>query len=152
MYTPRFEVFLALAGLDETAYAQSKVITLDKDIFEFLTRIMLLAGEFDEAAYLDANEDVRAAVTRGEIKDPYVHFLTSGYFEGRNGAWPQVDESWYLDRYPDVAKGVKSGDLPSGQAHYEGSGHREWRIPSPAVREALAPWRAVLEARGITVD
>lgn len=152
MFTPRFEALLGLIGLEPGAYAKAEKITLDKDIFEFLVRVMVLAGEFDEAAYLEANEDVRAAMKRGEIKDAFVHYLNSGYFEGRDGAWPQVDEEWYLKRYPDVAKGVKAGDLPSGQAHYQGSGHKEWRIPGPQSREALAPWRAVLEMRGVTVD
>lgn len=152
MFTPRFEALLGLAGLDSAAYTKSDKVTLDKDLFEFLVRVMVLAGEFDEAAYLEANEDVRTAIRRGEIKDAFVHYINSGYFEERDGTWPQVDEDWYLQRYPDVAKGVKSGDLLSGQAHYQGSGYREWRIPSPAAREKMAPWRAVLEMRGLTVD
>lgn len=152
MFTPRFEVLLSLLGVDPQAYETADRVTLDRDMFEFLVRIMLLTGDFDAEAYLEANEDVRDAVRRGDIRDPLVHYLTSGYFEGREAAAAKVDEAWYLKRYPDVAKGVKSGELASGADHYRGSGHREWRIPSPEVREALAPWRAVLEARGITVD
>ena len=151
MFTPRFEALLALMALDRAAYAKAEKVLLDKDLFEFLVRVMLLAGDFDEAAYLEANEDVRAAMLRGEIKDPFVHYLNSGYFEGRDGVWPTVDESWYLKRYPDVADRANSGDLLSAQAHYRSSGHTEWRIPNPEAREALAPWRAVLEQRGVTV-
>lgn len=152
MFTPRFEALLALAGVDPAAYREVDTVTLQKDVFEFLVRVMLLAGEFDAEAYLEANPDVRQAVERGDIKDAFVHYLHCGYFEGRDAASAEVDEGWYLRRYPDVAKAVRSGEASSGADHYRSSGHVQWRLASPKAREALAPWRALLYARGVTVD
>lgn len=152
MFTPRFEALLALAGVDPAAYQEADTVTLQKDVFEFLVRVMLLAGEFDAEAYLEANPDVRQAVERGEIKDALVHYLHCGYFEGRDAASTKVDEGWYLKRYPDVAKAVRSGEATSGTDHYRSSGHLQWRVPSLEGRKALAPWQALLDARGATLD
>ena len=75
--------------------------------------------DFDAAYYLQQNPDVAAAGV-----NPYLHFATSGWKEGRN---PNAffDTNYYLQRNPDV---VAAGVDPL--IHYRISGWREGRDPS----------------------
>jgi hypothetical protein len=41
------------------------------------------AANFDSAAYLNANPDVKAAIAKGEIADAYEHYTKYGQAEGR---------------------------------------------------------------------
>jgi len=41
------------------------------------------AGNFDSTAYLNANQDVKEAIARGEFKDAYEHYTRFGQAEGR---------------------------------------------------------------------
>ena len=74
---------------------------------------------FDVAYYLAHNPDVAAAGV-----DPYQHYLTTGWKEGRN---PDAlfDDRYYLTQNPDVAA---AGINPL--THFEQSGWREGRQPS----------------------
>jgi SAM-dependent methyltransferase len=47
-------------------------------------------GAFDEAGYLDANSDVRAAVESGQLPSGRVHFEAMGQYEGRYQRLPAV--------------------------------------------------------------
>ena len=72
--------------------------------------------QFDAAYYLAANPDVAAAGA-----DPYTHFLTYGWREGRNPS-ANFSTSDYLAANPDVAK---AGIDPL--LHYEDYGQAEGR-------------------------
>ena len=52
------------------------------DLFDLQPAIPFPDG-FDEAAYLAANPDVTAAVTNGEYRSGYYHYLTIGWREKR---------------------------------------------------------------------
>ena len=45
-------------------------------------------GEVDEAHYLDKHRDVKAAVSRGELRNGTQHYLIQGYFERREVRFP----------------------------------------------------------------
>ena len=83
------------------------------------TTITVYDPLLDEAYYLSHYPDVAAAGV-----DPYQHFMTYGWREGRN---PNglFDTSYYLSRNPDVAA---SGANPL--THYEEYGWHESRDPS----------------------
>ena len=74
---------------------------------------------FDVAFYLAQNPDVAAAGV-----DPYQHYMTTGWKEGRN---PDAlfDDRYYLTQNPDVAA---AGVNPL--THFEQNGWREGRQPS----------------------
>jgi len=86
---------------------------------------------FDERAYLDVNEDVRKAVSAGQLKSGLEHFLQYGHAEPRVVPivpvpdWP---EAIYLRRHPDVRESVRAGALASGFEHYIRFGQFEGRL------------------------
>ena len=89
-------------------------------------------ADFDAAYYLAQNPDVAAAGV-----DPYLHYLASGWREGRNpNAW--FNTSYYLQQNPDVAAAGVNPLL-----HYRLSGWHEGRDPS-----AQFSTRAYLSAYG----
>jgi hypothetical protein len=53
---------------------------------------------FDEVWYLQDNDDVRAAVARGDWRSSYAHYCAVGRNRGRSGS-PEVDETWYGNAY-----------------------------------------------------
>lgn len=83
------------------------------------TAISVYDPLFDAAYYLSHNPDVAAAGV-----DPYQHFMTNGWREGRN---PDAlfDTSYYLAQNPDVAA---TGLNPL--SHFEQYGWHEGRDPS----------------------
>ena len=93
---------------------------------------------FDAAWYLAHNPDVAAAGV-----DPYQHFMTTGWKEGRS---PNAlfDTSYYLVHNPDVRA---AGANPL--THFEASGWKEGRDPSAAfsLRDYLAANPDVVAAR-----
>lgn len=86
---------------------------------------------FDESWYLSQNPDVAQAVRAGVVPNGQVHYLLSGYAEGRQPAKGFIDtslpfdEAAYLARNPDVAAAVRAGTFSSGLAHYAVYGYRE---------------------------
>lgn len=76
---------------------------------------------FDEAYYLDNNADVKNANV-----DPILHYIQSGYREGRNPS-PVFDTKWYLEQYLDIAE---SGLNPF--YHYIIAGKKEGRCSNEA--------------------
>ena len=95
---------------------------------------------FDVAFYLNRNPDVAAAGV-----DPYQHYMTSGWKEGRN---PDAffDDRYYLTQNADVAA---AGVNPL--THFEQSGWREGRQPSLLFDDAKY-LSANLDVRAAGVD
>ena len=79
---------------------------------------------FNEAFYLDANPDVRAALEEGLIPSAQWHFENFGWQEGRNPS-PFFDVDFYLEQNPDVAE---AGVNPL--EHFLEFGAQEGRNPS----------------------
>jgi hypothetical protein len=109
-------------------------------LFNLLLKIALTHGEFNLPGYLAANRDVQDAAKKGQVKDPQMHYVNFGFFEGRRGATPAVDESWYRSNYTDIAAAVRRGDIPSGSEHFATIGAEEFRAPASAHVEAALEW------------
>nr|WP_298410321.1 class I SAM-dependent methyltransferase [uncultured Halomonas sp.] len=84
---------------------------------------LVASGLFDKAWYLKTYPDV--AAEKRYARDPALHYLKFGGFEGRNPS-EHFDSQWYLNDNPDVAI---SGLNPL--LHYLRYGRREERSPLP---------------------
>lgn len=101
---------------------------------------------FDEAAYLDRYDDVRAAVHSGLYASGWEHFLRFGRAEGRSQSRidaPQVlpfdddfDEGTYLWLHADVRRAVEQKHWASGRAHYLHTGKAEGRVIAAQTKES----------------
>jgi hypothetical protein len=100
------------------------------DEFLEIVRLLLRSVPVDETWYLAEYPDVAEAIAAGEIKSAKLHFIDSGYFEGRLPSPLEVDEAWYLAEYPDVAEGIARGELQSAKQHFIDHGYEEGRMPS----------------------
>jgi len=85
---------------------------------------------FDEALYLAANADVKAAVVRKDFKSGREHYELAGRAERRLGAsipsdW---DELGYLQTNPDVGYAISQGSFLNGYHHYLAAGRVERRL------------------------
>ena len=105
-------------GDDAKIGVSAKLRRLAKELY--IREVIRASGLFYADYYLDASPDVRAARL-----DPLLHYVRSGYSEGRDPN-PYFDSDWYLDAYPDV---VESGINPL--FHYVRYGAREARDPGP---------------------
>nr|WP_298378028.1 class I SAM-dependent methyltransferase [uncultured Halomonas sp.] len=84
---------------------------------------LVASGLFDKSWYLKTYPDV--AAEKRYARDPALHYLKFGGFEGRNPS-EHFDSQWYLNDNPDVAI---SGLNPL--LHYLRYGRREERSPLP---------------------
>lgn len=96
--------------------SQSPMIQAERD---------LIAAEFDVAYYIATYPDVAAELVKTAGFDPVLHFLTSGWLEGRNPN-ERFSTRFYLGCNPDVAS---SGANPF--SHYLSCGRAEGRSPMP---------------------
>jgi hypothetical protein len=115
-------------------------------VLRLLIEAAVAAQPFDEVRYLAANPDVATAIRLGRCPGAKDHYVTVGYFEGRNTGNPEFDEAWYVGRYQDVGRAVESGVSASGLEHYLGPGAREWRSPNAAAEADIARWRNAVSA------
>jgi hypothetical protein len=99
--------------------------------FVNLIRHMIAGIQVDEKWYLERYPDIAAAIQEGSVTSAQQHFVTDGYFEGRQPFPIQVDERWYLRRNTGVADFVRQGKLESGQQHFDANGYEEGRLPFP---------------------
>ena len=97
----------------------------DGTLVERQARLMQADPLFDPAYYLAKNPDVAAAKI-----DPYTHYMTAGWKEGRNPN-AYFDTTYYLKQNKDVAA---AGINPL--LHFETSGWKEGRQPSLAFSDA----------------
>lgn len=97
---------------------------------------------FNERFYQARHQDVKNAITAGNLSSGYDHFLRFGQAEGRQPT-PFFDERFYRGMYPDVLAAIQAGTLSSGWQHFAASGHAEGRQPSafydPAYYAAVNP-------------
>ncbi|HYZ31575.1 MAG TPA: hypothetical protein VE684_04750 [Crenalkalicoccus sp.] len=146
MYVPPYDALLRSIGTSREALEGASEVSVPMSLFRFLVQIAVANGDFNEAGYLQANPDVAEAVRRGEIENARLHYIGFGYFEGRQGATPEVDERWYLRSYPDVGSAVRAGQLSSATEHFMVVGASEGRSPSVHYENDAAQWKKALRA------
>jgi hypothetical protein len=111
-------------------------------------------GEFDEAAYLRANPDVRGLVERGVFRSGFEHWHAVGANEHAlgdrlSGFYEHdliYDEGTYLKQNPDVAGSVRARAVRNGYQHWIRFGRQEFmrgkRLgPFKAPNGLLRPFR-----------
>lgn len=118
------------------------MVTMPQEAF---TRLLeaAMSGSFDEAAYVDRQQDIRAGVVAGEIPSGLRHFASHGFFEGRSTLSYPVDADWYLATYPDVQKAIQSGQVRDAEHHFEVFGYSEGRVPNPEYQAIVGEWHAL---------
>jgi hypothetical protein len=136
MYLPSFSLWQECIEIEPDLGDVRMPIAL----FQHLITLLGRGGAVDEDWYKNNYKDIQEASRKGTIKDMFVHFGESGFFEGRFPAHYAVDEAWYTRRYPDVMAAISAGEISSGQVHFFQSGYAEGRIPSPSVAAELEPW------------
>ena len=146
MYIPPYDALLSSIGTSRTELEGAAEVTIPMGLFRFLLQLAVANGDFNEAGYLKANPDVAEAVESGAVESARLHYIGYGYFEGRQGATPEVDERWYLRSYPDVGAAVRAGRLSSATEHFEIVGASEWRSPSVRYENDAAQWKRALQA------
>lgn len=103
-----------------------KYIDIQRSQFSMLLR-MAFVNRFDEAWYLDENEDVAEAVAANAVASGLVHWSQTGIFEGRLPYPISIDESDYASRHRDVARSLDSGRWKSASEHFYKIGFMEGR-------------------------
>jgi hypothetical protein len=146
MYVPPYDAVLASIGTDRAAIETSADVTIPAQLFRFLMQIAVAHADFNEAGYLTANPDVAAALDSGAIESARLHYVGFGYFEGRQGATPEVDEGWYLKTYPDVGSAVRTGRIGSASEHFSVVGAAEGRSPNVRYTQDAEQWKRILKA------
>ena len=125
----QYKTLLKVATLNESP-AESATATIPLELFRNLLMVALKAkGEFDEAYYLAANPDIRAAIRKKEMVSGAEHYYKSGYFEGRMPKKFVVDEEYYVRANPDVAKAITQRKIKNAQLHFDTNGFKEGRAP-----------------------
>jgi hypothetical protein len=99
-YVPPFNTLRNFLNL--TSFRGTLTATAPYDEIQRMIRTLLIGMDFDEAWYLARNPDIADAVKAGIFKCGKEHFLSDGYFEGRQPFPIDVDAEWYLSRYPEV--------------------------------------------------
>jgi hypothetical protein len=147
MYVPPFDPLLRAIGMTAVEFESSTEVRIPKELLKLLLQVAVANSDFNEAGYLRENPDIAAAVRTGKVKDPHLHYVGFGYFEGRDGATPDVDEGWYLRTNTDVADGVRSGRIGSATQHFRVAGVVEGRSPSAAYSVVAEQWKKALANR-----
>lgn len=119
-------------------------VTLPRAVLRLLIEAALASQPFDERSYLSANPDVAAAMKQGKCASGRAHYLSTGYFEGRDTLPAGFDAAWYLQRYADVALAVQRGKAASALQHFRQSGVQEWRSPNRPAEADIARWRSAV--------
>jgi hypothetical protein len=148
MFVPQFDSLLRAIGItrDEFENSTAVVIPTGTTYNKLLLQVTLANSDFNAKAYLKANPDVAEAIRNGSIEDARVHYVGFGFFEGRDGATPDVDEAWYLRTCTDVAGGVRSGQIASAAEHFRVVGASEGRSPSAAYSITAEQWRKAFKS------
>jgi len=90
----------------------------------------LQINSFNEAYYLQNNQDVALAIANGYLASAWQHYDLWGRSEGRAGSIADAfDADFYLSHNADVAQAVAAG-LLTAQQHYDLYGKAEGRAPN----------------------
>ncbi len=86
---------------------------------------------FDEVAYVEHYDDVRAALAEGEIESGWWHYNHHGREEGRKAFFVDghFDEAFYLRSYPIVEAELRAGVARSAKDHYLLRGRARGYLP-----------------------
>lgn len=86
---------------------------------------------FDEVAYVEYYDDVRAALAEGKIESGWWHYNHHGREEGRRAFFVDgyFDEAFYLQSYPIVEIELRDGLAATPEEHYRRWGRARGFLP-----------------------
>lgn len=145
MFVPSAESLTNALNASKSSLDGNGSMEVPAKFLKLLLQIALAASDFDEEGYLKKNPDVGKAIDRGEVESARVHYIGYGYFEGRQGAGPEVDEKWYLQNYPDVAAAVRERKISSAKDHFHAVGAGEGRSPNSNLQDDAQQWKGALK-------
>jgi hypothetical protein len=126
-YVPPFELLRSYVTLEIIDGELTVSCSYEKLVQ--LVRSLIAGIEVDEEWYLARYRDIAQAIASGSVESAKAHFVSDGYFEGRQPFDIQVDERYYLENNPGVADYVRRSLLESGQQHFNENGYTEGRLP-----------------------
>jgi len=143
MLIPPYNAVLRALGTTPQELENQSEITVPSKLLKFLLKIAVVSGDFNENGYLAANPDVATAVRQKMIPSARDHYVTTGYWECRRGATPDVDENWYRKSNPDVAAAIRNKTVTSVSEHYLLTGVEEFRSPNEASNDDCLTWKSL---------
>lgn len=143
-YVPHVDLLTNAMRISRERLISRSKIAIDAKLLRLILQNLVSLMPFSEPFYRATYADLDAAAESGQIPDLHLHYVQTGYFEGRMGAPPDVDEQFYLAHYPDVASAIARGDVASATEHYVRSGAAEGRIPCAALKPDIDAWMALL--------
>lgn len=143
-YVPHIDLLTQSMRITRERLNSRSKVAIDAKLLRLVLQNLVSHLPFSEAFYRATYADLDAAANAGAIPDLHLHFVETGFFEGRMGAPPEVDEAFYVAMYPDVASAVERGEVGSGADHYLRSGAAEGRIPSPALKQEIDAWMGLM--------
>ena len=147
-YAPTFSEITSGAKLPKNWMDEDKV-TIPTKLFKLLLDHVIAREDFDPAIYGKENPDVAGAVATGKVESLHVHYVLTGWYEGRaGGGW--VDEKWYIENNPDVREAFAQKRVRSAESHYRQHGRSEGRASNAKYLDAVGFWRAAFNAQGGT--
>ncbi len=87
---------------------------------------------FDPEFYAESYPDLEAARLAGVVSDLHVHFVETGFFEGRLPSEPPFDAVWYATFYPDLTACIDPTDSAALRNHFLTAGLAEGRVGTEA--------------------
>ncbi len=145
-YLPHVDLMLSALRITKDRLDSRSKVAVPAGLMKRLLTEVARAMPFDKAFYRTTYPDLAQARDAGKVKDLHLHFIETGYLEGRFASAPSVDEAFYLQSNPDVRQAVASGQLKSGAEHYLRSGAAEGRSPRADLSDEIQRWRDLLQA------
>ncbi len=143
-YIPHIDLLLAAMRIQRERLERKSKVAIDARLLRALIQAAVEQQPFSDAFYRATYPDIAAAHKAGSVADLHEHYITTGFFEGRVGAPPQLDEAFYVTTYPDVARALEAGSVTSAAEHYVRSGVAEGRMPNAAAKTEIDGWMSVL--------
>lgn len=133
-YAPPFALYSLLGEFTQTEDS----VTLPREAFYAMLRMIYTGEAFDAAWYRRTYPDVAAEIAEGRVPDELTHFVMFGFLENRRPRSYDVDSRWYEETYKDVAQAIRIGLVADARSHFNNDGYLEPRVPSAEAARAFA--------------
>jgi len=98
-------------------------VSVELSKLKALISVIIEKEPFDENWYLETYPDVGQALKKGTVKSAKLHYVETGYFEGRLPGLGDFDTKKYIQKNPDLARMTDDEAL----AHFIYTGYSEGR-------------------------
>jgi hypothetical protein len=143
-YVPPFSFFGRALKLTPEDLNTNKNVEIPVELFKFFIATIVSQGFFDERWYLETNPDVQRAIDEHEIDSGLEHYLSTGYYEGRQPGRFPVDVNWYIEYYPDLKQALEDKTILDPVDHFSHSGYFEGRVSCAEHLPSVQRWLSIL--------